>query len=72
MPLYEYHCKSCNDSHEVLQPMGKIASEIACPECQTPAQKMLSVFSSVTPGSDGAQSPMAGCGAPSCCMATDN
>ena len=50
MPLYEYHCKNCDDSFEVLQPMGGMVAEMTCPEGHEGAQKVLSVFATVVKG----------------------
>lgn len=32
MPIYEYHCPSCNEKTEIMQKMGEPAAT-ACPNC---------------------------------------
>ena len=44
MPIFEYQCKSCNDSFEVLV---RSNASIACPDCGSSAvEKKFSSFSS--------------------------
>ncbi len=50
MPLYEYQCEKCQKVHEVIQkfsdaPLG------ACPECQSPVKKLMSMNSFALQGS---------------------
>jgi putative FmdB family regulatory protein len=33
MPLFEYRCKSCNQSFEVLV-TSRTATEVSCPQCK--------------------------------------
>ncbi len=35
MPLYEYECKTCESSFEVLQSINEVDTELACPECDS-------------------------------------
>ena len=47
MPVYEYHCKTCEDSFEVLRPMGAMAVG-TCPEGHAGVTKVLSTFATVS------------------------
>jgi len=51
MPLFEYHCESCNTTFEKL--LKTQENEAECPDCGQQARKAVSVFAS------------AGCSAPS-------
>jgi putative FmdB family regulatory protein len=73
MPLYEYHCDTCNDTVEVL-----LRRSDEQPECPTCSGSKLSRLLSVTAapaikgaaGSSNRPLPMAtgeSCGAPRCC-----
>jgi putative FmdB family regulatory protein len=46
MPLYEFHCDSCNATFEKL--LKKQEHEVACPICGKSARKAVSVFASAT------------------------
>lgn len=52
MPLFEYHCESCNKTFEKL--CKKQQEKSFCPDCGQEATKAVSVFAST-----------AGCAAPS-------
>lgn len=70
MPMYEYFCKTCDSTFELLQPMEKMKVETECPEGHVGARKVLSVFASVTkPDHCMSRSPLpsSGCGAGNCC-----
>lgn len=71
MPVYEYFCKSCEDTFEELRPMGQMTAVATCPEGHDGAQKVLSMFASVSKA-EGCMSPSSmptsGCGAGACCM----
>ena len=70
MPVYEYYCRPCDNSFEVLTPMGSMTQEAICPEAHEGAQKALSVFASVIKA-EGCASPSplptAPCQAPGGC-----
>jgi putative FmdB family regulatory protein len=36
MPIYEYQCEACGESHEALQKVSDAPLEV-CPRCQAPA-----------------------------------
>lgn len=44
MPLYEYECGSCRKIHEVMQKFSD-APLSACPECDGPVNKIMSLSS---------------------------
>ena len=47
MPLYEYHCPSCNARFEILQKIGEGAEGLECPECGAEKlEKQFSTFAS--------------------------
>ena len=46
MPIYEFHCATCEMAFEALMPIG--ASSNDCPQCAGAAKKMQSSFSART------------------------
>ena len=68
MPLYEYHCPTCDHQFDRLQPMS--ASGADCPVCEQPARRAISVFAAVSKGGDTSLSdfnPMPSMGGGGCC-----
>ena len=67
MPLYEYHCPTCGNNFEKLQSMSATGAD--CPNCEQPARRAISVFSSITRGesSDAGFSPLPPMGGGGCC-----
>lgn len=46
MPIFEYKCKNCNYTFEILHKSISTIGEIVCPKCNSAeAQKLLSTFS---------------------------
>ncbi len=43
MPLYEYECPNCSAHFEILASWSA-ADQQRCPDCDTPARRLLSVF----------------------------
>ncbi len=41
MPLYEYYCKKCQTTFEVMQQMSE-GGKAKCPQCKKAAQKQVS------------------------------
>ncbi|MDR2870574.1 MAG: zinc ribbon domain-containing protein [Deferribacteraceae bacterium] len=41
MPIYEYHCNSCQHEFELMESMDS-ATEKACPECGAVAKRKIS------------------------------
>jgi putative FmdB family regulatory protein len=62
MPLYEFKCRTCDDTFEVRRPMSQASDPAACPHGHEDAVRLLSVFASVGGGSAPAPSaaPKAG------------
>lgn len=52
MPIYEFHCKPCDDSFEVMTSFSRVA-EARCPKCGSDKiTRLMSMFSSRSTGSD--------------------
>lgn len=72
MPLYEFRCRTCDDTFEVRRPMSESSDPATCPQGHEGAVRLLSVFASV--GGGGTPSPAAatprtggGCGGGCAC-----
>lgn len=70
MPIYEYHCETCQDDFEVLVRTSADRDHVACPSCESgQVTKKFSAFATTTTADQGAiGSPAAmsrGCG-PAC------
>ncbi len=67
MPIYEYHCPTCNNKFDKLQQMN--ASGADCPVCEQPARRAISVFAAVSKGqSEGSDfGPLPPLGGGGCC-----
>lgn len=70
MPLYEYHCPTCNHKFDKLQPMNSTGAD--CPQCEQPARRAISVFAAVSRGessssSDFGSMPVPPMGGGGCC-----
>ncbi len=55
MPLYEFKCRTCDDTFEVRRPMSQASDPATCPQGHDGAVRLLSVFASV--GASGASAP---------------
>ena len=70
MPIFEFHCNSCNQDFEKL--VFGADPEVECPHCgQTKVEKLMSaccskVGNKLTASSSGSQSSCTGCSATSC------
>ncbi len=53
MPLYEYYCPECQTRFELLRSMSRSNDPASCPNGHEGAQRVLSVFSSVSKGAGG-------------------
>ncbi len=60
MPLYEYYCPQCETRFELLRPMGRSDDPATCPSGHQGAERVMSVFSSVSKGADGQTAPIGG------------
>jgi len=71
VPLYEFRCKTCDDTFEVRRPMSEAGEPATCPDGHAGAVRLLSVFASV--GGGAAPAPTAapktggGCGGACAC-----
>ncbi|MEA1959509.1 MAG: zinc ribbon domain-containing protein [Chloroflexota bacterium] len=69
MPIYEYKCSECNHKFERRCSFSESDNAVACPNCQSPAKKQVSIFAAVSRGPGGGTMPIAGAGGgcgPSC------
>lgn len=60
MPLYEYHCRTCEETFEKLQRQPE--QEVPCPHCGKPAKRTVSLFSGATESGGGGCASPAGSG----------
>lgn len=58
MPIYEYDCKPCKESKELLQKLG--SPPPACPKCHKPMDKKISRTSFALKGGGWADDGYAG------------
>ena len=61
MPVYEYVCPRCEAKFERLRPMRN-GHQARCPDCNTDAPRVISMFAAFTRGARGEMSPVAGGG----------
>jgi putative FmdB family regulatory protein len=66
MPLYEYFCPRCEAKFELLRSMSRSEEPATCPEGHEGAERVLSVFLSLSKGADGMSSPVGGSACSSC------
>ena len=66
MPLYEFRCRTCDETFEVRRPMSEAGAPATCPEGHEGAVRLLSAFASVgasaAPASSATPKPAGGCG----------
>ncbi|CAB4873742.1 unannotated protein [freshwater metagenome] len=55
MPLYEFRCRTCDESFELRRSMAESNAPAACPSGHDNAVRLLSVFASV--GASGSAQP---------------
>ena len=73
MPLYEFRCRTCDDTFEVRRPMSQASDPAMCPQGHDDAVRLLSVFANVGGGTSGsspsaaAPRPAGGCGGACAC-----
>ncbi len=47
MPIYEYECRNCKETFEVIQKSGEGNEELCCPKCNADKpERLLSAFCS--------------------------
>jgi putative FmdB family regulatory protein len=57
VPLYEYRCRTCDDTFELRRPMSEASAPADCPAGHPDAVRLLSVFASVGAGPSGGAAP---------------
>ena len=63
MPIYEYQCRQCTHSFEILQRIGEGAKGLACPNCHRKAlDKQFSTFAGAVAGDPGSAACNPACG----------
>ncbi|MGH9093290.1 MAG: FmdB family zinc ribbon protein [Acidimicrobiales bacterium] len=68
MPIYEYRCKTCDETFELRRPAAESSAPATCPAGHD-ARRVLSVFATVgASGTEQAAMPAGGCG-PGCACA---
>lgn len=69
MPLYEYRCRTCDQSFELRRSMSESNEPAPCPEGHVDSVRLLSVFASVggAAGAASAPAPQGGGGCGSAC-----
>ena len=70
MPIYEYRCSSCNSKFELLRGLSKASEGTECPRCHSPAERILSTFSSLSRDESGQTSSIGGSSCSSCSTAS--
>lgn len=60
MPMYEYGCKTCAKTFDLLRRMNQSDEGIVCPHCgENHIQRKLSTFAAFTRSSGGSSEPQA-------------
>jgi putative FmdB family regulatory protein len=72
MPLYEFRCRTCDDTFEVRRPMSQANDPATCSHGHADAVRLLSVFANVGGGGSPSPSPApprsaGGCGGACAC-----
>ncbi len=70
MPIYEYHCSSCNSKFELLRGLSKANEGAECPRCHSPAERILSIFSALGKDESGQTTSIGGSSCSSCSTAS--
>ena len=66
MPLYEYYCRSCGTTFELLQPMSRSTERATCAGGHAGAERTVSLFAAGTREGNG-EAPAAAAGGCSSC-----
>ena len=72
MPLYEYRCRTCDESFELRRPMAEAGDPAPCSSGHVDTVRLLSVFASVgssssSPAPSAAPAPRTGGGCGAAC-----
>jgi putative FmdB family regulatory protein len=57
MPLYEYRCRTCDETFELRRPMSESSAPAECASGHVDSVRLLSVFASVGATSGGSSAP---------------
>jgi len=57
VPLYEFRCKTCDDTFEIRRSMAESHLPASCPSGHDNAVRLLSAFASVGSSTNGSSSP---------------
>jgi putative FmdB family regulatory protein len=57
MPLYEYRCRTCDETFELRRPMSESSAPAECTSGHLDSVRLLSVFSSVGAAGGAGSSP---------------
>ncbi len=71
MPIYEFHCQSCNQPFSVRRSFSQGTDDVTCPTCQ--AENVERIFTPVmafSKGQGGKVSAVSGAGGCASCAAT--
>jgi putative FmdB family regulatory protein len=60
VPLYEYRCRTCDETFEARRPMSQSSDPAECPNGHVDSRRVLSVFQSVGVGAGSSSSPAPG------------
>jgi putative FmdB family regulatory protein len=66
MPLYEYYCPTCSQKFEILRPMSRSDEPATCPEGHAGAERVVSLFTSLSKADDGSIAPVGGSACTAC------
>ncbi|MEN6356789.1 MAG: zinc ribbon domain-containing protein [Armatimonadota bacterium] len=66
MPIYEFRCKHCGESFEILTSLSRV-NEVRCPACgSADIKRLMSMFASHVGGSSAHSDSCAGCASGHC------
>ena len=66
MPLYEYHCRRCRRTFELLRPMSESSGTAACPAGHPGASRVISLVAARVWAGNGAETLRSGGGGCAC------
>jgi putative FmdB family regulatory protein len=52
MPVYEYYCRDCEQTFELLRPIVKAEDSASCPEGHTGASRTITLFATIGRGAE--------------------
>jgi len=65
MPIYEYRCRKCDETFEVMQKVSEDNRDLQCPKCHTDRpERLLSSFCAGSAKSGGSPSRASGHSSP--------